>query len=194
MADDSWYVHDDGIYGVSIDHDSRAGGQSYIPCSIRDINELEKQRNIVIKKIEYLNSSYKELGSKYVKIGIIVSILSFFIQGLLYDISSIISFLAFISFCIGIYIIIKGRRITKTLYNARNNSCKGLNNTNAQIFKEYDILARTIKGMNIQMIKLKEEQKLRNKGANRIVNNNITSDDLDRIKRGLEDIDNFYKQ
>ena len=48
MADERWYVHNDDIYGVSIDHDPEFGsGRSdpyYEWCDITDIDELKKQK------------------------------------------------------------------------------------------------------------------------------------------------------
>ncbi|MFR5051245.1 MAG: hypothetical protein ACLTCP_07880 [Ruminococcus bicirculans (ex Wegman et al. 2014)] len=60
MADERWYVHNDDIYGVSIDHDPEFGsGRSdpyYEWCDITDIDELKKQKEMLWEKIRCIES------------------------------------------------------------------------------------------------------------------------------------------
>ena len=124
MADERWYVHNDDIYGVSIDHDPEFGsGRSdpyYEWCDITDIDELKKQKEMLWEKIRCIERPYREIGGKYVKVGIIVSVAGFFSMILL-DIGAFVTFLSFVALCVGIGIIIKGNHISNTLARAYNN-------------------------------------------------------------------------
>lgn len=197
MEDERWYVHDDGIYGVSIDHNSRAGGRSnpyYEPCDITDIDELKKQKEMLWEKVKCIERSYREIGGKYVKVGIVVSVVGFFSMILL-DIGAFMTFLSFVAVCVGIGIIIKGNHISNTLVRADRDSKvrNGLSKANLELYEERRKICGKIKGVNEQIQIVERNQKVKNKSNSRIVNDKISSADIDRAKRELEDMDKEYK-
>lgn len=198
MADERWYVHNDDIYGVSIDHDPEFGsGRSdpyYEWCVITDIDELKKQKEMLWEKIRCIERPYREIGGKYVKVGIIVSVAGFFSMILL-DIGAFVTFLSFVALCVGIGIIIKGNHISNTLARAYNNFelRDGLSETNLELYEERNKIYGKIHGIIDQMERVERTQKMMNKSNNRIVNDKISSADIGRAKKELEDMEKVYK-
>lgn len=196
MEDERWYVHDDGIYGVTIDHDSRSGRSNpyYEPCDITDMDELKKQKEMLWEKIRCIERSYREIGGKYVKVGIVISVVGFFSMILL-DIGAFMTFLSFVAVCVGIGIIIKGNHISNTLARADMDYevQDGLSKANLELYEERRKICGKLQGINNQMQRVERIQKMKNKSNSRIVNDKISSADIDRAKRELEDMDKEYK-
>ena len=191
-------ISENDIYGVSIDHDPEFGSDRSDPyyewCDITDIDELKKQKEMLWEKIRCIERPYREIGGKYVKVGIIVSVAGFFSMILL-DIGAFVTFLSFVALCVGIGIIIKGNHISNTLARAYNNFelRDGLSETNLELYEERNKIYGKIHGIIDQMERVERTQKMMNKSNNRIVNDKISSADIGRAKKELEDMEKVYK-
>ena len=165
-----------------------------IPLDKQKLDELKKQKEMLWEKIRCIERPYREIGGKYVKVGIIVSVAGFFSMILL-DIGAFVTFLSFVALCVGIGIIIKGNHISNTLARAYNNFelRDGLSETNLELYEERNKIYGKIHGIIDQMERVERTQKMMNKSNNRIVNDKISSADIGRAKKELEDMEKVYK-
>lgn len=191
MSDETWYKHGDEMYGYYYDHTPSGGGSlPYVPCDLDDIEEIQKQREIVYEKMRVLKRPYEQLGKKYKTVGIISFVMFFFSTSL----TPVIP-LALLIF--GICMYVKGRKISKTLDNERcsyspNTSPRRLNDANSELSAKYYNLTLIARGMNKRIKQLENQQTYCKKGSVGVVNRYIDQNELNRINNEINEIDSRH--